>query len=151
MQEIEITKIGAGATELDALEAIHPGELGRIVSAGIERYLDPEHPRRFAEAVDEYRTELDEITDAIHHQHADAIDELRADYDDLVQNFSRWQDRAEAVFERIADHLAATGTPEFCPPEMSERPQAPEPLFASTRGCFDQIAAYRAWQGKGEL
>jgi len=34
-------RFGEGATELDALEALHPGELGRIVTAAIRRYRTP--------------------------------------------------------------------------------------------------------------
>ena len=33
-------RFGDGATELDALEALHPGELGRILVQEIERYYD---------------------------------------------------------------------------------------------------------------
>jgi hypothetical protein len=144
-------RFGAGATELDALEALHPGELGRIVSAGVELHLDPDHKRRFNEAAGEHQAALDEITEKIHGQHADAIDDLRAGYHDLAQAFSKWQERAEAVFGRISDHLAESDVPNFCPPPMTERPPAPEPLFSSSRGYLDQIAAYRQWQGKGAL
>lgn len=33
---------GEGAVELDALEALHPGELGRIVSAALDEFWDEE-------------------------------------------------------------------------------------------------------------
>ena len=35
-------RFGEGATELDALEALHPGELRRILEREIGRYLEPE-------------------------------------------------------------------------------------------------------------
>ena len=43
-------RFGEGATELDALEALHAGDLGKIVEAEIARYqnIDPEVDRRFS-------------------------------------------------------------------------------------------------------
>ena len=34
-------RFGVGATELDALEALHPGEMRQIVDTEISRYIDP--------------------------------------------------------------------------------------------------------------
>ena len=39
---------GAGATELDALEALHPGEMAKLVGGEIDRHIDPTFERRFA-------------------------------------------------------------------------------------------------------
>src|SRR5262249_32910956 len=42
-------QFGAGATELDALEALHPGELERILVREIRRYWNPDHDRQVDE------------------------------------------------------------------------------------------------------
>jgi hypothetical protein len=42
-------KYGEGATELDALEALYPGELARIIREGIAPYRDPGLRRRLAQ------------------------------------------------------------------------------------------------------
>jgi hypothetical protein len=144
-------RFGAGATELDALEALHPGELERIVRAGIERYLDPDLPRRHAVALQEYRHSLRRITEAVHAQYEDDVDALRGEYADLVAAFSAWRDRAEVTFDRIADDLRDVELPPFFEPRPTPRPQAPEPLFDVSRSYLDQIESYRRWQGKGEL
>lgn len=141
-------RFGEGATELDALEALHPGELARIVAEGLERHLDPDHARRFNAAVQEHRQELADISAAVHQHHADDVDGLRAEYDRLVSEFGAWRDRAETVFGRIADHLAHVEAPEFDPPPMTPRPPAPAPMFDARRPYLDQLAAYHQWQGR---
>ena len=144
-------RFGAGATELDALEALHPGELERIVAAGIERHLDPDHARCFNAAVQEHRHRLAEISAEVHQSHAEDVDTLRAEYDRLVSDFAEWRDRAEAVFDRITGHLQDVEVPEFYPPSPSRRPSSPEPMFDAGREYLDQLAAYRHWQGKEAL
>jgi hypothetical protein len=59
-------RYGEGATELDALEAIHPGELRRILLREIDRYSDPTFPDRMREAEQRLQDELDDI-------HADVV------------------------------------------------------------------------------
>jgi hypothetical protein len=54
-------RYGEGATELDALEAIHPGELRRILLRKIDRYADPTFPDRMQEAEERLQDELDDI------------------------------------------------------------------------------------------
>ena len=39
---------GVGATELDALEALHPGELARLLNAELDNWLDTGLQRRVA-------------------------------------------------------------------------------------------------------
>ena len=141
-------RFGAGATELDALEALHPGALAKMVRAEVERFIDPDDARRFDMAVAEYRTELRRITEAVHATHADDVDGLRDEYDEMVTFFSDWQCRAEKVFDGIADHLADVEISGFEPPEPRQPDPPPEPLFASSRNYFDQIAAYHRWQGR---
>ena len=57
---------GEGATELDALEAIHPGELRQILLRQIDRYRDTAFPDRMHEAEQRLQEELDDI-------HADVV------------------------------------------------------------------------------
>ena len=142
-------RFGAGATELDALEALHPGELERIVAEGIERHLDPNHARQFAIALQEHRQELAAISTEVQKCHAEEIDALRADYDALVRAVGDWRARADIVFAQISRHLEYVEAPEFDAPRMSPRPPAPEPMFDGRRSYLNQLAVYHAWQGRG--
>ncbi len=143
-------RFGRGATELDALEALHSGELAKIVAAGIERHIDPDHARRHAVALQEYRHQLVEISREVHDQHSAEIDGLRDEYGDLVTSASDWKGRAASVFKRIADHLQEVAVSGFEPPDPAPRPSAPEPLFSSGRNYLDQMEAYRRWQGRAD-
>ena len=48
-------RFGTGATELDALEALHPGVLRNILVAEIERYIDADLDDNVQDAVREVR------------------------------------------------------------------------------------------------
>jgi hypothetical protein len=143
-------RFGAGATELDALEALHPGELARIVSEQIERFIDPDAARAFFVAVGEHKDVLRQISAEVHDHYIDEIDDLEREYSDLVARFGSFSTRAEQVFERIADHLADVEFPDFDPPA----PRAPDdpaaPMFDARRDYLTQIANYHKWQGRGE-
>ena len=141
-------RFGAGATELDALEALHPGALAKMVTAEIERFIDPEFPRAYDQAVSEHRALLERFTQDVQNEHAEAIDGLRGEYADLVAKFSDWHERAESVFQRITDDLEDIEIPDFEPPSPRPPDPPPEPLFKSSRSYLDQIEAYRVWQGR---
>jgi phage host-nuclease inhibitor protein Gam len=56
---------GAGATELDALEALHPGELHRILVAEIERNYDTTLDGRIDDVAGNIETEIDQVNAAV--------------------------------------------------------------------------------------
>jgi hypothetical protein len=143
-------RFGAGATELDALEALHPGKLARIVSEQIERFIDPDHARAFWVAVQEHKEDLFQISAEVHQQYSDEIAALQSEYSDLVARFGSFSTRAESVFERIADHLADVEFPHFDPPRPRPRDDPAAPMFDAKRDYLTQIAHYHAWQGRGE-
>ncbi|MBB6407646.1 hypothetical protein [Mesorhizobium sangaii] len=146
-------RFGAGATELDALEALHPGELANVVTAEVSRYFDPTLASRERAA----RAAFERIArnaQASVHENFD-ISDIQRRYADLVENFKASVNEIEAdtedLFPQIADELDAI-TPTFDPAAWPEpRPATPpaSPLFDSRRDYLDQIDHYRRWQGKG--
>ena len=70
-------RFGEGATELDALEALHPGLLRQILLREIERYSDPIFPDRMREAEERLQDELDDI-------HSDVV----APYQEELENLA---------------------------------------------------------------
>src|SRR6516225_4286825 len=66
---------GGLAAELDALEALHPGELRRILAQEIERHFDPDLAAE-TEAAAEFASELEEIIETVHEEHREELDEL---------------------------------------------------------------------------
>jgi hypothetical protein len=78
-------RYGEGQTELDALEAIHPGALDRILRREIERYRDPTIIARIGQATREFEQELRAINTAVRDRHAAEIDEIRATGESIEQ------------------------------------------------------------------
>jgi hypothetical protein len=70
-------RFGEGATELDALEALHPGELRRILEEEIDRYYDHSLVGRVNETADAFREELDDVREDVLGRHKVEIKKLR--------------------------------------------------------------------------
>jgi hypothetical protein len=152
-------RYGGGATELDALEALHPGELSKIVEAEIDRYLagDPETERRFSEVSREIWGELKAVEKTVLARHADSLDGLRAEHAELLEELSDIEERFRELAERIDstfDEIRAdldAEQPDLSQwewPEPSEPKEDPDPLFDSRRGYVEQIDRYKQHQGK---
>jgi hypothetical protein len=143
-------RFGAGATELDALEALHPGKLGRIISAEIERYIDPDHARAYWVALGEHKDALRRISAEVQEQYCNEIDSLECEHSELMVRFGNFHDRAESVFERIEEHLTLVNVPHFDPPAPRGMDDPAAPMFDARRDYLTQIAHYHEWQGRGE-
>lgn len=61
---------GAGAVELDALEALHPGELAKLVNEELDNWLDRSLSRRFAAFDCEMNLDSRRLTEEVHNGHA---------------------------------------------------------------------------------
>ena len=97
-------RFGEGATELDALEALHPGELHRILEREISRFHDQDFADEWRGVRLEAQRTISEIEDEILERHAEATGELeqrRADLKSLADE--RLADLRRQVDERLAD------------------------------------------------
>jgi hypothetical protein len=145
-------RFGEGAVELDALEALHPGELERIVRREIERYIDPDGKRAFDVAAWEYDARLRRLSETVHAQHQAEIDELRDRYQGIIDRFADFQSRAKGLFGLMHAELldCRSKIEPFQPPAPREPDDPPNPLFDSSRDYLSQIDRYRAWQEGAE-
>jgi hypothetical protein len=66
-------RYGAGATELDALEALHPGVLRQILVEHIERYRDDDLDDKVEGAVEQYRDDLGRAAALVRSRHAEEL------------------------------------------------------------------------------
>ena len=108
---------GTGAVELDALEALHPGEMRRILERAIEIYRAPTRlARREIEAVErEFEEHAAEIRQEVLDRHADAIAQLRSEFEAVQAAIRPHQQALEEInaefqdrfAERITQHLEA--------------------------------------------
>jgi hypothetical protein len=154
---------GEGGTELDALEALHPGEIERLLVAEIERYYDATLDERLAEVASQAKADLDRVTEEVHARHDDSLFFLKLSRDATAAQIRQLQEeiaelerpleeRSRPLFETIAAELDA-GAPavdDYHWPEPVEGDEDPDPLFDSTRAYDEQLARYREHQGKPE-
>jgi hypothetical protein len=143
-------RYGEGATELDALEALHPGELRGILESEILRYFDVTLQEQVDECAQDRNDELDEINARVHAHHAAEINALTAEHEELTEKMSQWREKAEPVWQAVQDSLqvVAPGLSDVEWPEPDEGDEDPEPLFDSRRTYVEQMDVYKRHQGK---
>lgn len=155
-------KHGQGATELDALEGLYPGELARLVRAAVLPYRDQTLPRRLREAEDEARGAVYDAWDAALAPFTEDIEDLEQQAQAIVDKYrpelerlnalmqaelSQVQDRVEVVRLAVQDaadelevELPARPEAEVYPPDEDDW------LFDAGRDYMDQLAVYKARQ-----
>ena len=156
-------RFGEGATELDALEALHPGELRRILQREIDRYRDRGLARRISNVTKKARDDVIAAERRVRARHAEAIAQVEADHEALVSELaelreriadlqSEFEDGAQPVFDAIEADLAAElpSADDYEWPEPKGGDEDDDPLYDSSREYFDQLARYREHQGKPE-
>ncbi len=159
---------GAGAVELDALEALHPGSLAGMVEETILQYYDTDLSRRARIALAELKALLRNERAEVIDTYGDDLDSLQNDYDDLrdewgatqqefdklVQPFSdeierhreSLQDiteRTKSLYAEITEDLenVEIDVPEVPGPDLPQEDDST--LYASERDYFDQLASYK--------
>jgi hypothetical protein len=146
-------RFGEGATELDALEAVHPGELAQIVEREICRYYDGTLEERVAAAVDEINGDLVTLEEEVRDQHREELDDLEAEWDEITAEHRRrveeWRERAKPVWQAMADKIEEDkpDPEDYDWPEPEEGDEDEDPLFDSTRDYVEQIDRYKAHKG----
>lgn len=161
---------GQGQVELDALEALYPGQLTQIVTAAILNYYDPTLTSRAEAQRDALRNALRRERRAVLDDHRDDLTSLEDDYGTLLADFelvredfaaliADFQPRIDAYQERLEDikqrGLSVYGTlyealdqanidlDDYPLPEP-ELPEQPETLYDSSRDYLTQLTAYKA-------
>ena len=90
------TKNGEGAVELDALEALHPNELARIVNAALDRFEDLTLERRRANAAGAVRQRLRAIELGVRDRYVDELAGIEAAFNSLKSDIQEHADEIAA-------------------------------------------------------
>jgi hypothetical protein len=146
-------RFGEGATELDALEARHPGELGKIVSEALGRYFDADLDDEVKSAREDHQSELDDRRELVLARHQEELDRLKRDHAELRKEFEpRMKDireRAKALWPAMEEELIAEsfnlGADDI--PEAEEAEEI-DGLYDSRRDYLNQLNVYKVFQGK---
>jgi hypothetical protein len=143
-------RFGEGATELDALEALHPGELERILTREIGRYHDADLYDHISDVARGVEAELDSINTKVRRRHAKAIAALEEERKKLAAGIRAFERKAKPVLRRIEKDLDAEApdVDDAYWPEPDDGDEDDDPLFDSTRDFIEQTDRYKEHQGK---
>jgi hypothetical protein len=143
---------GAGAVELDALEALHPGVLRSILVRWIKRYWDTNLHSRVQEVRLSYLEELGKVRETVLSPFASDVESLREEYaalgaeiEERIQDFSArlsrlWSDiQAELEDKAVAVPLV---------PLAEEASEAAGALYDSELEYMEQLELYKGFQGR---
>ncbi|WPL15577.1 hypothetical protein Thiowin_00478 [Thiorhodovibrio winogradskyi] len=152
-------RYGAGAVELDALEAIYPGELGRLVNEALAPYwddrLETRMERQRAEVRNtisrEWNAHIDDLSDlveeiesdigGVYDQFADELADLANRLNDAIGPARATLDDIEVELDRRRETFTAE-LPERIESDL-EPPDESAWMFSSLRGYMDQLRHYR--------
>jgi hypothetical protein len=147
-------RYGEGAVELDALEALYPGELKVLLRQCIAYYYDPTLEQRTKEVQAALERDLGLIWQQVTSRFSGNIEALRAVHAELQQEFGArmagYSEQLQAVWQAMRNEL------DLSIPTLQDYP-LPLPVFAdefgdglynSARDYLDQLEAYKQFQGK---
>jgi hypothetical protein len=149
-----VERYGEGATELDALQALHPGELHNIIVSEINRYYDDDLDDAVDDIASEIEASFSKITRKVHAAHKAEITKLETEWKRIAKEYVRqiaaWQKRAKPVWHAYTNDLQAQAPdPDLIDwPEPADGDEDDDPLFDSTRDYVEQIDRYKAFQDK---
>jgi hypothetical protein len=136
-------RFGEGATELEALEAVRPGELRNILVEEIERYYDTALDDAIDEAASAAEEEIEAANDTVLEEFAFTHQKLEAELADLSNRISLYRGRVNERLSELAPNIEDIEWP-----EPFEADEDPDPLFDSRRGYVDQIDRYKEFQDR---
>jgi len=152
---------GEGAVELDALEALHPRELARILKNKISQYRDPKLSEKLKAAKTEaynklyaiwmdkigpYREKVAAIRKVVEEILKGYQVELDALNEELQEELSPLQEQLNAVslaVREIIDNLKVDLPPRPAPGTQRD---GTDWLFDSSRDYWEQLESYKKWR-----
>lgn len=153
-------RYGAGAVELDALEALYPGELAGIVRAAVAPYRDADLARRLRRVAEDAQRLVNRAWEDATWHYEDDLQDLTAEARTLLASYegrlAALRDELDAELAPLRERLAelrqavsdeAAGLEVDLPARPEPEPEATEEtdwLFKSNRAYLDQMAVYKA-------
>jgi hypothetical protein len=140
---------GMGPTELDALEALYPGELARLLDAELDNYLDPTLAQRISRAYYDTMMPLKAIEKDVLTAHDSEVEDLKERFQAVMDELQELKDEADTLWNEMADEI------EDQLPDLSdvEIPKSDAPgetdrfvLYDSKRDYLAQMGFYNQWK-----
>jgi gas vesicle protein len=141
---------GDGATELDALEALHPGMMREIIEAEIERYYDHDIDEAVEDAASGVREMVEQVNDEVREEFAEQLETLESEWSDIAEQIDDWKRRAESTYRsmdaELRDRAPSIHVVDWPEPDMGD--EDVDPLYDSGRDYVEQMDRYKLHQGK---
>jgi len=147
-------RYGEGAVELDALEALYPGELQNVLSQCISSYYDTTLAERTQEVQARLERDLDLIWQQVTSRFSGDIEALRAVHAQLQQEFgsrmASYGEQVQAVWQAMRSELdlSVPNVGYYPLPAPAFSGEFGDGLYNSERDYLEQIEAYKQFQGK---
>lgn len=150
---------GEGAVELDALEALHPGEFEKLVRASLSKYQDSNLREQFRQARQEAEhivlTEWQELVEpfngklettretisGIFEKYREPLEEIASQLNAELAPHNKYLSELHSEFEQAVEAFD---------PELPDRPKGSpdgpmcsDPLFSSSRTHLEQLDAFK--------
>jgi hypothetical protein len=151
------TRHGEGAVELDALEALYPGELQAVLSGYLNCYYDLTLDERVAQARAVLERDLGTVWHQVVEGFAPDLNALRGEYEQLQREFAGrmagYSERMQGLWQAMKSEL------DLSVPQVEHYP-LPQPMYVeeigdglynSERDYLEQLEAYKEFQGKLQL
>lgn len=145
---------GDGATELDALEALHPDALRGLVQEAILNYYDGALATNVRSQQEALEQDLKAVRRNVLAAHIDELEELAAEYETLRTEFEErmasYKEQYSNVWHAMHQELEAEclNIANYPLPEGEERAELGDGLLDSRRSYLAQLHVYKAFQGK---
>ena len=127
-----IERFGDRATELDALEALYPGELARIIREALEPYYDRENPRKIMDENDRIAKAAREMLEEIRPRLEEALSGLKVEG---LENLDLRKSINKKFKPPRADHFVDDSNDGW--------------LLDTARDYDEQLQIYRHWKSNG--
>ncbi|RLI50134.1 MAG: hypothetical protein DRP09_20190 [Candidatus Thorarchaeota archaeon] len=147
---------GAGAVELDALEALHPGLLAEITQRAILRYYDTDIDKSARAQRWNLKWALEEAREAALEPFAVEVEELEVIFRQAVREFeeriSDVQQRLGELHPQIKNALSQVDIDidDYPLPDPKPAEEFEQPLYSSERDYLEQLKQYKMHQNGGD-
>src|SRR5256714_3934091 len=151
------TRHGEGAVELDALEALYPGELQAVLSGYLNCYYDFTLDERVAQARAIIARDLGAVWHQVVEGFAPDLNALRSEYEQLQREFAGrmagYSERMQGLWQALRSELdlSVPHVEHYPLPQPMYTEEIGDGLYNSERDYLEQLEAYKEFQGKLQL
>ena len=147
-------RFGGGAVELDALEALYPGELRVLLSGYLEAYYDVTLQARVWQEEQRLESDLSVIWGQVIAAYQADIDALKQEHAFLEQEIgprlTAYGERIQSLWQAIKGDLrvSASSVQDYPVPLSVEVQELGSGLYDSMRDYMSQLEVYKQFQGR---